>query len=156
MAPRLIDEEVEALRGLVDTQHLAQFCSLPVAREASGIQQAPDSRPLAGWLDRWRGCRDVQRPKWHDTRPTARSHYITGSVTLIQNTTVSHRRGQKHGNAAKAPGAKMRPLERDRFSPRTSFKPCHGVGLGEVGQGNLKKQQQKKQIWNKLLYLIFP
>lgn len=139
MAPRLIDEEVEALRGLVDTQHLAQFCSLPVAREASGIQQAPDSRPLAGWLDRWRGCRN-------DTRPTARSHYITGSVTLIQNTTVSHRRGQKHGNATKAPGAKMRPLERDRFSPRTSFKPCHGVGLGEVGQGNLKKQTKKNQI----------
>lgn len=36
MAPRLIDEEMEALQGLADTQPLAWFSSLPVAHGAWG------------------------------------------------------------------------------------------------------------------------
>lgn len=51
MAPRHIDEEVEALQGLADTQPLVWFYSLPVAQGARGTKQALDSQPLAGWMD---------------------------------------------------------------------------------------------------------
>lgn len=63
MAPSRLDEEVEALRGLADTQPLAWFCSFPAAHGAWGTKQALDRQPLDGWVDRQMGCRHVQRAK---------------------------------------------------------------------------------------------
>lgn len=55
-APRLTDEEVEALWGPADTSPGPGFCSLPGTQGAWGPQQALNHQLLDGWTDGWQAC----------------------------------------------------------------------------------------------------